>query len=257
MTKIANRSDSLANDNRGFSIIKAKSSSPRNNVAAFYYLQARTMAIRTLTLLEQRCVDLITAGERTTGWEYAAYLESKDGPLIELLTRRNTFGADPPQDLIDMAQKGTRFVVHHNHPSQGSLSLADWNGAATLNFEEIFAYSGDGTIYWGRGIDCAKLREFYSQNPIDQLAERLLCDDLVQAQRFDALPDVPSRFACEVANRAMKIKNYVDYEVRWGSTNVPLAPNMVHTSGGAPAHVLAQKFEHFFDSAAMRLATMI
>lgn len=208
--------------------------------------------IRTLSTLEQHCVNIIFEAYRSTGWEYSAFFDSSNGALIELLTEQNASGADPSQRLVRMARSGTEFIVHHNHPSQGSLSLSDWNGAATLNFREIFAHCEDGTVYWGTAANSAKLQYFFYSNPIDQRGERILVDLLCKNECFDDISAV-AIFGREIANRAMKIVGYVDYEVSWGSTQSPSANSSAPTS---VSH-WAKKYESLIDEAAKLLAREI
>jgi hypothetical protein len=113
---------------------------------------------RSLTQYEMPIVQLINDLGSAHKYEYAAFLESADGPLIEIRVDMRADGADPSNVVHPKAEQGVNIVVHHNHLSQESLSSDDWNGLNEI-FDEMFAQCNDGTIYWGRVLDHAKVKK--------------------------------------------------------------------------------------------------
>jgi len=182
---------------------------------------ASTERIRTLTSIEENCVTEIFEYFNETGFEYAVYLASQDGPVVERV-KGTAIGADPSPESIERARKGEAFVVHHNHPSQGALSDTDWFGTATLGFKEIFAHSADGTIYWGKclqPVQLLRLKTGPKDKNLAQQAYAVLSDVLFGASLFDETIYV-DMLQMHVLSLALKYKNIVDYQVQWGTRDI-------------------------------------
>ena len=63
------------------------------------------MAIRPLTRFEQPIADAVVDLGNLKTWEFAAYLEKSNGPLIEFVTRMRADGADPSNDVpVELVQ---------------------------------------------------------------------------------------------------------------------------------------------------------
>ncbi|MFJ5367078.1 hypothetical protein ACIPR9_18490 [Pectobacterium punjabense] len=181
------------------------------------------MDIRILTQFEKEFIDkMVLAGEKTE-WEFAAFLETPDGPLIELISRMQDNGADPSLDVHNKAKTLRTIVTHHNHLRDKSLGCADWYGTATI-FHEIYAHCSDGTIYYGHVIDVNRIKNLGNRLKGDLLeeAEKHLTKELNAnffhpcLNKFDN-PIIASFFDREVLNRALRIKCLVDYGCQWGT----------------------------------------
>ena len=175
------------------------------------------MSIRALTYKEKVIANAVVELGVSQGWEFAAYLKAPDGDLIEFITRMEDDGADPSSDVKKLAKDVNTVVVHHNHLSQESLSVADWRGVNCI-FNEIFAHSSDGTIYYGKVLNKSRLKEITEgeYNKIVNKGENnlfnLLNDDGLELE----LEIISSFFRKEVVNRAMALKKIVEYEYSWG-----------------------------------------
>jgi hypothetical protein len=206
------------------------------------------MAIRPLTKLEKQVAEALVSLAEVRSWEFAAFLETADGPLIEIRTLMRRDGADPSEDVHSRADQGAQIVVHHNHLTQESLSDADWKGLTEL-FSETFAHCSDGTMYWGRAKDKDAVRKVMETPSLENDATNLLC----QMIRSD--PDsstVGAFFRKEILNRAMRVRGIVDYEYAWGSTNaLPVgSPWSIVT----PANEWGKRFDRYINEAAKSLA---
>ncbi|HFU2361824.1 TPA: hypothetical protein ACIGPV_003726 [Klebsiella variicola] len=181
------------------------------------------MTIRTLTQFEKKFIDKMVLAGVKTEWEFAVFLETQDGPLIELISRMKDNGADPSLDVHNKAKTIKTIVVHHNHLRDKSLGCADWHGIATL-FCETYAHCSDGTIYYGRVINKERIKNLGDRLKGDLLeeAEKHLIKELNSNFNHPSLdefdnPIIASFFDREVLNRALRIKNLVDYGCQWGT----------------------------------------
>ncbi|WP_029014931.1 hypothetical protein [Niveispirillum irakense] len=191
------------------------------------------------------------------GWEFAAFLETSRGKLIEIRTLMRKDGADPSQDVHAKAAAGAPIVVHHNHLSQESLSFADWNGLATI-FDETFAHCADGTIYWGRVLNPCYVKKivFCSAQKVSMDAENHLFIILNNNPNWtSSAAETASFFRKEVINRAMRLRNFVDYEYSWGKKLLPCG--VVGATSAYPAGVNGSKINDFIDQAATQLAPLL
>ncbi|WP_127341497.1 hypothetical protein [Enterobacter roggenkampii] len=187
-------------------------------------------------------------------WEFAAYFDQSSGSLIELITKAKDDQAEPSLDVILKALKGDQIVVHHNHLSQESLSKADWNGANRL-FNEIFAHCTDGTKYWGKVISFENVAKiileyvYYSTEADNALVK------VLQNHSLDHL-STSGLFTKEIINRAMKIKQFVEYEYVWGTQNLNLPYNVSipYQYTDSIGHY-GKAIDSYIDNAAVILAT--
>lgn len=192
------------------------------------------MAPRNLTPVEARCAKIVVRRGSSNTWEYAAFLASPVGPLLELKTDRQVDRADPSPAVV---ASGLPIVLHHNHLSQESLSSADWFGLSSL-FDETFAHCVEGTTYWGRVLDRSKVHailraaqshEMNAQNEVTRaLSNRHLPVAIVG--------ELAQMFRKDVLNRAMRLRSFVEYEVAWGALAGP-APVVPRGSPSAPGPV--------------------
>ena len=218
------------------------------------------MPPRTLSTFEIPIAAAVINFGLLTQWEFAAYLNTANGPLIELRCLMRNDCADPSQDVRSSAESGAQIVVHHNHLSQESLSFPDWDGLATI-FDETFAHCADGTIYWGRVLDRTCVQKI-TKNPIlcsgqtvyITAENQLLAILNNNAGYHPTAPHLAHFFRKEVVNRAMRLRNFVDYEYSWGKENmVPY----VHAGGRqapSPAGILGTALQTHIDQAARLLA---
>ena len=212
------------------------------------------MPPRSLTLFESPIADAVVKLGSLQKWEFAAYLSSPNGPLVEIRTLMRDDGADPSYDVWDLVKKNTPIVVHHNHLSQESLSHADWMGL-TCGFDEIFAHCEDGTTYWGRVLACPCVikRVLQKYTTIETCAENNLFA-ILNALNGPNAANLAHFFRKEVVNRAMGIRNFVEYEYSWGTHNIP---PYVHVNA-VPAHgsagILGAGLNGYIDQAAQILA---
>lgn len=178
------------------------------------------MAPRGLSKIEARLAKIVVGRGTSNTWEYAAFLASPTGPLLELRTDREVDRAEPSPAVV---ASGLPVVLHHNHLSQESLSFADWFGLSTL-FDEAFAHCADGTVYWGRvlGSDeihgVLKLAQSHEMNVQSEITRRLLDRQLPST----LIPGLAQMFRKDVLNRAMRLRAFVEYEVAWGTCAGPL-----------------------------------
>jgi hypothetical protein len=215
------------------------------------------MPPRQLTSFETPIAQAVVALGTSQNWEFAAYLETATGRLIEIRTLMRDDGADPSQDVHDKAAAGAPIVVHHNHLSQESLSFADWNGLATV-FDETFAHCADGTAYWGRVLNhcCVQKIVCCSAQTIEMNAETQLFTILNGIGNAQAVA-LAGFFRKEVVNRAMRIRSFVEYEFEWGTGNAQpyVRPGAAPVPG--PAGILGRNLNQHIDQAAANLAPSI
>jgi hypothetical protein len=191
--------------------------------------------MRLLSSFEDAVAVAVVDLGRFSNWEFAAYLEGPSGPLIELITRMRSDGADPSQDVQTKAAQGTAIVVHHNHLSQQSLSSADWYGLVHL-FAESFAHCADGTVYWGRVLKKADVGQVLARyEPLRMNATNHLFNQLPSGAQSS---DIAEFFSKEVVNQAMSLRGFVEYEVQWGSGNVLPESTQNAPNAGSPAGIL-------------------
>ena len=168
--------------------------------------------MRPLTQLEATVARAVVDLGSSRDWEFAAYLATPAGPLIELVTRMRDDAADPSQDVLGQAGNGT-VVVHHNHLTQESLSSADWRGMMGV-FAEVFAHCADGTTYWGRVTDAQSVSEVLASYQGHEMTAATMLSCLLQNEAQAV--EIATFFAKDVINRAMKVRMFVEYEVTWG-----------------------------------------
>lgn len=212
------------------------------------------MPIRALTTFENDIASEVVELGNLKLWEFAAFLEAPLGPLLEFSTRRNAFSADPSQEIINRTGSSQRVVIHHNHLSQESLSFPDWNGLTEFA-EETFAHCADGTIYWGKVLkECAVKAKVNNPGTAETDAANLLFNILQKNYSSPYDTYIATFFRKEVINRAMRIRNWVEYEFAWGSN--PIIPPPL--SGGLPqtwsAGQIGQQISVYIDQAATALA---
>ena len=178
------------------------------------------MPPRPLTQFEKPIVDAVVSMGVCQGWEFAAYLETSKGPLIEIRTLMRRDGADPSVDVLQKAGNG-KLVCHHNHLSQESLSSADWRGLAQI-FDETWAHCEDGTQYYGRVIDICNVERILRTNyeAVESSAETKLFK-ILNAKNNPRATDLAGLFRKDVLNRAMCEREMVVYDVSWGTKNIP------------------------------------
>lgn len=177
--------------------------------------------MRALTTFEEPIAKDVVQLGNIKFWEFAAFLETPSGKLLEFSTRRNSYGADPSMDIISRTAPADRVVIHHNHLSQESLSFADWHGL-TVFAKETFAHCADGTVYWGKVADeAAVTAKINNQGTAEAQATNLLFQILQAQVGGPADAAIASFFRKEVINRAMKIRTWVEYEFAWGTYPAP------------------------------------
>lgn len=210
------------------------------------------MPPRILTAFETPIAAAVVALGSSRNWEFAAYLETDTGPLIEIRTLMLDNCADPSQDVHDRAATGARIVVHHNHLTQESLSFPDWNGLAKI-FNETFAHCADGTVYWGRMLKHASVKHIIDSSAItvETNAEQCLFNIL------NAGPCAAERahfFRKEVVNRAMRQRGFIEYEFSWGTQNKQPYVGPGSPAAPGPAGILGTSLNTPIDEAAKLLA---
>lgn len=206
------------------------------------------MTIRLLTRFETNIADALIVFADTRAWEFAAFLESPTGPCIEIRTTMNPAAAEPSRNVHDCIASGCNVIVHHNHLSQESLSDADWMGLAVL-FYETFAHCADGTVYWGRVLDKVTIQQLPLQS-LEGLAMNELFQLVSPNPNIIDAASISLFLRKEVLNRALRIKNIVEYEYQWGSL-------AVGGSIGYSAHELGIQFGPAIDAAATTIARTI
>jgi len=176
------------------------------------------MSLRQLKKYEEPIVDLIIKLGEKHRFEYAAFLETSDGPLIELRTEKLDNRAEPSKEFQKQVETDAKIVVHHNHLSGRSLSRSDWCGLIQL-FNETFAHCEDGTTYYGRVLKTQQV-----ENIICNYDNHLrVADDTLFKRIRDSQPNIEQKvyenLGIEVLNRAMRNREFVDYCYRWGTSN--------------------------------------
>jgi len=192
---------------------------------------------------------LVEAGE-SARWEYSASLECSTGPLLEFITERLDYKANPSLPLLQDAKKLPNYVLHHNHLSGESLSFGDWRGASCC-FNEIYAHCNDGTSYYGKVLDKEKVlsaienREFIESNAEDCLFY-FTCNTLLG-----------SFFRKEVICRALKIRTYVEYGSSWGKKHLSHQAILnINMAGVETIGQLGDICEQLIQSAALKLSNI-
>ena len=172
------------------------------------------MNIRSLTAYEKPIVALINQLAQAHHYEYAAFLQTNNGPLIELKTDMRDDAVATSCLVKKLAMSGQQILVHHNHLSSESLSRPDWRGLTEF-FQETFAYGKDGTRYYGRVIDKVHVEKVMNNYDIHQgQAETELFEAFLEFQPNPV--DLGKKFGKEVLNRALRIRGWVDYRFCWG-----------------------------------------
>ena len=168
---------------------------------------------------EAHFASMVTMHGQSTGWEYAAFLESPDGPLLEIVTEKSSTQANPGQPVKAAANNGALVVVHHNHISGESLSSQDWLGLITLQFAETHAHVDDGTHYWGRVLDANAVNAVFAPGKnLDVTVENAFLHSANNRHppNNNATIDV-GFYRKHVIALAMRDRKYVEYEYCWGS----------------------------------------
>lgn len=216
------------------------------------------MPTRSLTQFEIPVVQQIIQSGSDKNWEYAAFLESANGPVIGgHQTDMRADGVSPSAAVILRAQQGVPIIIHHNHLSQESLSNSDWLGLNVF-FSETFAHCEDGTTYWGRVLDKNSVAQVLSDYESHECtALNLLCTVMMQQNIFrHTLTNEATFFRKEVVNRAMRICGFVEYEFSWGSL-----PHSSSATNGQwiqyPVGLIGPDMDSFIDSAAAQLAKLL
>jgi len=209
------------------------------------------LAVRPLTSFEAPIAKAVVDLGNLKSWEFAAFLESANGPLIEFITRMRADGADPSSDVTSRVAP---VVVHHNHLSQESLSIADWHGL-TVFVSETFAHCADGSIYWGKVNDVAGVQRVRVKIQSVEMDAASIVSDILLDQGVLNSADYGTFFRKEVINRAMKLAGFVEYEFAWGSDSV----SPPHLHGGmpapGPAGITGAQICSLIDAAAQKIAT--
>ena len=216
------------------------------------------MPPRTLTAFEAPIADAVVRLGTSDNWEFAAYLTTPNGPLIEIRCLMRDDSADPSHDVHCLANAGAQIVVHHVHLSQESLSIPDWRGLVSV-FSESFAHCADGTKYWGRVVNraCVEKIVHCSAETVEMNAETHLFSILYGTSFHSIGAGAAQFFRKEVVNRAMRQRSFVEYEYSWGSKKVP--PYVRHGCPAPPssAGILGTALEVYIDHAASLLARVL
>ncbi len=211
------------------------------------------MPPRLLTPFERPYADQLVAEGTKNTYEYACFIETATGPVLELVTDGKDDQANPTQITQDFIDNGGRPILHHNHLSQESLSFADWRGASE-KFDEVFAHCADGTVYWGRVLDQAKMADILSRaNDVEVEAMTGLFKLLATADGRGA-DELSSFFRKEVVNRAMVLAGVVDYAYAWSADASMPYRRATESAAIGPAGQLGKILNGFIDQAAEQLA---
>lgn len=210
---------------------------------------------RPLTQFEQPIALHVVRTGTVNGWEYAAFLESPAGPLVEVYTSMNPQCVTLSPKVLRAINAGTPIVVHHNHLSQESLSDDDWSGLCT-KFAETFAHCADGTIYWGRVINQLEVQRVIAgpgeTNAMNKLFSVIQGHPDPRFAQHPAIAQIAFFYRKEVLNRAMHCCGFVDYGASWGASNIqPTSPN---PSIVGSAGLVGSVWDQLFDDAATSLA---
>lgn len=212
------------------------------------------MPIRALTSFENIVADAVVELGNLKGWEFAAFLETSSGPLLEFITRMLPGGADPSNDIVNRTAPANRVVIHHNHLSQESLSFADWAGL-TVFAEQTFAHCADNTRYWGKVINETAVNTVLNKaQTVETNAENFLFNILINISHLPRPAELASFFRKEVVNRAMKLRGYVEYEFFWGSLAVYPPPSSSGPTTTWSAGIAGTSICTHIDAAAAKLA---
>lgn len=209
------------------------------------------MTLRSLTKFEIPIAKAVVNLGLASKWEFAAYLETEKGRLIEIRTLMRDDGAGHSCNVDQKVAAGAPIVVHHNHLSQESLSFPDWRGLATM-FDETFAHCADGTVYWGRVIDAYSVQKVINcwQEKIEMCAENELFQ-ILNRKNIQSSSDLAGFFRKYVVNRAMKLYGLVQYEFNWGTEYI--CPYVRNGNPIPPAGVLGRIINSEIDKVACNL----
>ena len=111
--------------------------------------------VRALSMQEDELARALRALGMITRWEWMATFDITGTKCISLRTDMLSDRTDPDQTILDHWQSGASVIIHHNHPSDESLSCADWNAMLNFSVSEIFAHTTDGSCFYGKLLDPA------------------------------------------------------------------------------------------------------
>jgi hypothetical protein len=111
------------------------------------------MPVRPLSSEESGCADTLRAYGMMTRVEWMAALDIDQSTVVAFRTDRRPDSTDPDAAMRAHWDGGGSLIIHHNHPSDESLSSADWRVLIDYPVPEIFAHTIDGSIFYGALLD--------------------------------------------------------------------------------------------------------
>ena len=111
------------------------------------------MSVRPLSNDELDCAESLRALGMITRVEWMAALKVDKATVVSLRTDHRPGSTDPDAAMQDEWDAGGSLIIHHNHPSDESLSCADWRTLLDFPVSEIFAHTTDGSIFYGALVD--------------------------------------------------------------------------------------------------------
>jgi len=107
------------------------------------------MPVRPLSSDEIDCANTLRALGVITRFEWMAAYDVDLATAITFRTDRLPDGTDHDAAMRAHWDAGGSLIIHHNHPSDESLSINDWRALLDYPVTEIFAHATDGSIFFG------------------------------------------------------------------------------------------------------------
>lgn len=111
------------------------------------------MPVRPLSSDETSYAESLRAFGMMTRFEWMAALDVDEATFITFRTDRRKDSTDPDAAMQAHWNAGGSLIIHHNHPSDESLSCADWRVLLDYPVSEIFAHTMDGSVFYGALLD--------------------------------------------------------------------------------------------------------
>ena len=193
------------------------------------------MSVRPLSKQEDDAAKSLPTLGMITRREWMAVFDVNGTTPITYRTDMLPDRTDPDQAVLDHWAKGGSVIIHHNHPSDESLSFADWNTLINFSVDEIFAHTIDGSIFYGKLIDrMGAAAALLNYDVAGNEGENVLI--AAAPGHPQALGPLAGFLRKHVVALALAMKRYVDYQFTPGPIwQAVLSLNGMHISAAANA----------------------
>jgi hypothetical protein len=173
------------------------------------------MPLRTLSPDETSCTETLRVLGMMTRWEWMAAIDTAAPGVITLRTDRRDDWTDPDDAMrAHWANEGS-LIIHHNHPSNESLSCADWTVLLNFPVPEIFAHGTDGSTFYGKLLDRdGAALALANYEPAADAAEAVII--MAAPPPAEALLGLVNLLRKHLVAQGLASKGYVDYQFAAG-----------------------------------------